>query len=97
MGRRKKPEPTIGASGDDGLVIELPAIPCFPYQSADVPPPVGVLLLLDVGGGYVLGEWNGRDYIDATYTLVNPTYGEVERWCIILDYNGDIVFADNTE
>lgn len=80
-----------------GQIIELPAIPLFPYQTTDVTPPVGILLLLDIEGSFVLGEWNGVAFVDSNYVLVEKAYGPVSWWCIVLNHEQNVVLMDIEE
>lgn len=84
----------MATSGD---VLELPSVPNFPYQSREVEPPKGVVLILETEQTWVLGDWDGHYFFDSSHTKVDPTYGRVIHWCVFLNSDGEAVPTDGDE
>jgi hypothetical protein len=83
--KKKEAEPIV-------IELELPSVPNFPYMSRKDTPPVGAVLILEtVEGGFIFGEWDGHQFIDSSYSLVDSVYGKVAKWCILLDSSGEFV------
>lgn len=98
MGKKKKLQPTAIGSEKETMILELPSIPNFPYQSRDdAIPPVGVVLILETETTWVLGDWDGNYFCDSSHTKVDPTYGRVTNWCVFLDSNGEAVPTDDED
>ena len=67
----------------------LPSVPNFVWMpnKEDSRPPAFTLLLLELGGNYLFGEWddNHKLFKDSTATILEEAYGLIDRWCIVLD------------
>jgi len=79
------------------LRIELPTVPNFPYQTRDVTPPKGVVLILATECGYVLGDWDGYHFFDPEYRKIEPVYGKVLHWCILFAEDGAVVMVEEDD
>lgn len=97
-----KKKPKVTQAEQDAIETErtatctvlLPSVPNFPYQPRSIEPPKGILLILATEFGYVLGEWCGHYFMDSEYRKVEPVYGKVISWCILLAEDGKVIIVD---